>query len=350
MIEKQLKLLLLLSVVTGVLWACTQPMAVISPTAVFAPSATAVPTPAITPPATLDLADLDTITFPTLPAEGVTGSLTAVGSSTVYPLTQHMAALFNKAGFTGQVRVDSVGTGAGFDLFCQTAAGDMVNASRPIQLAERRACLENGREPLEFRVGTDAVAIVVSRENDFAQDITLNELRLLFSTAVTWADVRPTWPAEPILRYAPGTASGTFDYFVEQVLARDPLVLLGAANLVTSEDDHVLVQGVESSPYAVGFFGFAYYVADAAQLRPLAVEGVPPQPQTVETGLYPLARPLFIYTTADIMQDKPQVAAFINFYLAHVNEEIQEVGYFPISEDQLAVSRFTWLVGNGLNQ
>ncbi|MBK8431218.1 MAG: hypothetical protein IPL28_07965 [Chloroflexi bacterium] len=115
---------------------------------------------------------------------------------------------------------------------------------------------------------------------------------------------------------------------------------------MTSEDDNELVRGVESSPYAVGFFGYAYYQAEAAELRPLAIEGILPTGQAVETGVYPLARPLFIYSTAEIMQNKPQVAAFINYYLTHVSEEIIAVGYFPISEEQLAVAKLAWLVGN----
>jgi phosphate transport system substrate-binding protein len=155
--------------------------------------------------------------------------------------------------------------------------------------------------------------------------------------------VDPSWPAEPILRFSPGTDSGTFDYFVEVIFETDEAPLLNAANLQLSEDDNVLVQGVEGSPYAIGYFGYAYYQENADRLKVLSIEGVEPTAQTVDSGDYPLARPLFIYSDAKIMQQKPQVAAFINFYLSYVNEEIAEVGYFPASDSALDQAQMAWL-------
>ena len=163
----------------------------------------------------------------------------------------------------------------------------------------------------------------------------------------TWADVRPEWPAEPIARFIPGTDSGTFDYFVEEIFDENEDPILAAGNTQLSEDDNVLVQGILGSPYAVGFFGYAYYQENAASLRALSINDVEPSAATVDAGDYPLARPLFIYSDAQIMREKPQVAAFINFYLAFVNEEVLDVGYFTASEAALQQAVQNWLQATG---
>ena len=206
---------------------------------------------------------------------------------------------------------------------------------------------------LAVDASTDALAVVVSSENDFATDVTIEELGKIFSSKVTnWSDVRPEWPNEPIQRFSPGTDSGTFDYFVEVVMG--PLNpnaegkadieagkadLLAAANTQFSEDDNVLVLGVEGSKYAIGYFGYAYYVENQGNLKTLAINGIEPNATTAEDGTYPLARPLFIYSDATILKDKPQVADFIDFFLTNVNDEISAVGYFPASEEALNASR-----------
>jgi len=281
--------------------------------------------------------------LPAVDPTSVDGAIVSAGSSTVYPLSEAMVASFKDEGFPGNITVDSIGSGGGFERFCVTAETDIANASRAIKDEEVEACRSNGREPIEFRVGTDALAIVVSAENDFVEDVTLAELALIFSSTTTWADVRPEWPAEPIQRFSPGTDSGTFDYFVEEVMGEDEAPILNAANLQLSEDDNVLVQGVEGSPYAIGYFGFAYYQENAGALKALSIDGVAPTAESAEDGSYPLARPLFIYSDAGILQSKPQVAAFINFYLTTVNDLIVDVGYFPASVEALDGARQAWL-------
>ncbi|MEX1143464.1 MAG: PstS family phosphate ABC transporter substrate-binding protein [Anaerolineales bacterium] len=264
----------------------------------------------------------------------VSGDIVTAGSSTVFPLTERMAERFNEEGFEGHgtITVDSIGSGAGFERFCEAGESDLSNASRGIEEDEVALCEAIGRTPIEFRVGTDALAIVVSQENDFLTGISMEQLVLIFSTAVTWSDVDPLWPAEPIRRFSPGTDSGTYDYFVEAVLDDDPSLIQNSVNTQYSEDDNVLVQGVLGSPYAIGYFGYAYYVENRGTLKILDIDGVTPTEVTAEDGSYPLARPLFIYSDAGIMAEKAQVAAFIHFYLSFGNEEIIDVGYFPPSE------------------
>jgi phosphate transport system substrate-binding protein len=280
--------------------------------------------------------------------ENVSGDIISAGSSTVFPLSERMKQRFEEEGFTGNITIDSIGSGAGFERFCVSGETDISNASRPIKDSELESCRAIGREPIGFRVGIDALAVVVSSENTFVTDLTKEELALVFSTAELWSDVRPEWPAEPIRRFIPGTDSGTFDYFVEVVFNKDEAPILAASNLQLSEDDNVLVQGVEGSPYAIGFFGFAYYQENARQLRTVAINGIEPNEETAENGTYPLARPLFIYSTAQIMQEKPQVAAFIYFYLTNVNDEIVDVGYFPASQAALDEALMKWYEAVGI--
>jgi phosphate binding protein len=277
----------------------------------------------------------------------VSGDIITAGSSTVFPLTERMAERYQNEGFAGQVTIDSIGTGAGFERFCVAGETDISNASRAIEEDEVAACQSIGREPLEFRVGTDALAVVVNPANDFVDSLTLEQLALAFSTAETWADVDPGFPDEPIARYSPGTDSGTFDYFVEAVFDEDDAPILSSSATQFSEDDNVLAQGVIGDQYAIGYFGYAFYAANQSELKVLSIEGVEPTEATTEDGTYPLARPLYIYSTASILQEKPQVADFINFYLTFVNEEVIDVGYFPASEEALNEARQNWLVGVG---
>jgi phosphate binding protein len=290
--------------------------------------------------------------------DAFSGDIVSAGSSTVFPLSERMKQRFEEEGFAGNLTIDSIGSGAGFERFCKTGETDIANASRRIKESEVESCgqLTPPRTPVEFQVGIDALAIAVSADNDFLVDVTKEELAMIFSTAVNWSDVRAEWPAEPILRFSPGTDSGTFDYFVEAVMAPAHLnaegkadvtlgeeAILNAENIQLSEDDNVLVQGVVGSPYAIGYFGFAYFQENQDELKAVSVNGIAATSETAESGEYPLARPLFIYSDAEIMAEKPQVAAFIYFYLANVDDEILDVGYFPVSEAKAEEVLGTWM-------
>ena len=300
---------------------------------------TAVPT-AVVPPTAVPVGP----ELPEVDPAAVKGDIITAGSSTVFPLSERIAERFRDEGYTGNITIDSIGSGAGFERFCKTGETDIANASRAIKTSEVDLCKAIGREPVEFRVGTDALAVVISKENTFLKDVTKEQLARIFSAdTVQWSDVDPTWPKQNILRFSPGTDSGTFDYFVEEVLGKKKERILNAQNLQLSEDDNVLVQGVLGSPYAIGYFGFAYYQENAGKLNVLAIEGVTPSGESVDSGQYPLARPLFIYSTAKIMTEKPQVASFINYYLTVANDEIGRVGYFPASSEVLAAARQAWL-------
>jgi phosphate binding protein len=293
--------------------------------------------------------------------DAVTGDIITAGSSTVFPVTERMAELFQQEGYTGNITVDSIGTGAGFERFCVAGESDISNASRAIKDSEKEACLAIGREPLEFRVATDALAVVVSAENDFVTELTVDQIGKIYSGEfTTWNQVDASFPAETIQIYSPGSDSGTFDYFVEAVmgpqfknadgkadLAKGEEALLAREGAQYSEDDNVLVQGVEGSPYAIGYFGYAYYIEEADRLKAINVDGVEPSQENVDNGTYPLARPLFIYSTAEIMQEKPQVAAFIYFYLTNLEDNILDIGYFPAPAAEFDTAMSNWELGVG---
>jgi len=333
--------------------------------AACAPATTQAPEPTEAPPATeAPTTAPEPTTAPTeAPAEdplamyapdAVSGDIVTAGSSTVFPLSERMKQRFEEEGYAGNLTVDSIGSGAGIERFCVAGETDVANSSRAIRDTEVESCAGIGRTVTEFQVGIDALAVTVSAENDFVTDLTLEELALIYSTATNWSDVRPEWPNEPILRFSPGTDSGTFDYFVEAVMTptlddeatadvdEGHDAILNSAGTQFSEDDNVLVQGVQGSPYAIGYFGYAYFQENQGSLKALSINGIEPNAETAESGEYPISRPLFIYSSTEIMQEKPQVSAFILFYITHVGDEILDVGYFPVSEDKAQENLDTW--------
>lgn len=349
---------LIFTVVTtlSILLAACAPAATSTPAAVEPSPVAANPTTAAAEPTqAVEAAPTSAaIELPEVDLSTLSGDINTAGSSTVYPLAEAIADNFKKDGFAGNVNLASIGSGGGFERFCKTGEIDIANASRAIKDSEIQNCaaLSPARTPIEFRIGTDAIAIVVSKENTFVTNLTLEQLAAIFTTAEKWSDVDPSWPAEAIQRFTPGTDSGTFDFFNEFAI-QEPLKLeklddakklvLEAGNLQTSEDDNVLVQGVEGSPYAIGYFGYAYYNEQSDRLTALSLDGIAPSFDTAESGEYPLSRPLYIYSDATILKEKPQVAAFINYFLSNVDDVIQEVGYFPASEEALNAAKQAWL-------
>ncbi|MFP3913512.1 MAG: substrate-binding domain-containing protein [Actinomycetota bacterium] len=270
------------------------------------------------------------------------------GSSTVFPLsTAIMTQWIDEGG--PEYSIDSIGSGGGLERFCVEGASDIANASRAIEQGEIDACVETwGDEPIEVRVGSDALSLVVSPGNYFAQELSLDEIATAFSLTeadATWADVNPDFPAHPIQLFSPGTDSGTFDYFNEVVFEEaDPPPILSSIAEIVGEDDNLTVTGVaedgctegdESSTCAIGYFGYAYYQENADRLETVAVDGVEPSAESVDDGSYPISRPLFMYTAPDVIAQKPQVAEFMAYYLNNVNDLIGEVGYFPAPDASL---------------
>lgn len=270
-------------------------------------------------------------------SEKLSGEILIDGSSTVYPVTEAVAEEFNAVHRDVRVPVGVSGTGGGFKQFC---AGEIAisNASRPIKSSEEEACKANGIEFTKLDVAYDGLSVVVSKDNDFIDHLTVEELHAIYSSTsgtVKWSDIRPEWPAENIVLYSPGADSGTYDYFAEAILGEDPIKTEG---VTFSEDDNVLVVGVSGSKYAIGYFGFAYYEENADKLNVVAIDGgngpIAPSYETINNSTYtPLSRSLFVYVNNGEMA-RPEVNAFVNFYLENVGELAGEVGYVSMPEER----------------
>ena len=271
---------------------------------------------------------------------GSPGQIAVEGSSTVLPITQAAAEAFNQQNPDVQITVGGAGTGDGFEAFC---SGDtqISDASRPIEDDEVQACQENGIEFIEIPVALDALSVVVNPTNDFADDITIDQLRTLWEPEAEgqitqWNQVNPEWPEEQFNLYGPGTQSGTFDYFTEEVVGKSKE---SRTDYQASEDDNVLVQGVAGDPNALGYFGLSYYLQNQQQLKGLTVEGVAPSAETAQSGEYPLARPLFIYVSTQALEENPSAEEFVNFYLENVNQFVEQVQYVPLPEGGVQEAR-----------
>jgi phosphate transport system substrate-binding protein len=268
------------------------------------------------------------------------GTIKVDGSSTVYPITDAVASEFQKARRNAtNVTVGISGTSGGFRKFCRGET-DISDASRPIMTREMEACRAGGVEYLELPVAFDAITVVVNIKNRFLTSISVDELKRLWEPAaqgkvMRWNQVNPAWPDVPVKLYGPGADSGTFDYFTEAVV--------GAANAsrkdyTASEDDNVLVQGVARDTNALGYFGYAYYVANRQKLRALPIAEKPgklavePSPEAVVKGTYqPLSRPIFIYVNAKALE-RAEVRDFVQVYLENGARFATDAKYMPLPE------------------
>ena len=266
----------------------------------------------------------------------LSGTIVIDGSSTVAPVSEAIAEEFRSEQSGVQVSVGTSGTGGGFKKFCNNEI-DISDASRAIKEEEVAACKEAGVEYTEFRIGLDGLAIVTSSENEFVECLSLEQLGTIFKEggASTWNQVDPKFPAEKIAIFAPGTDSGTYDFFVEEVLGKpdEEGSIKPRTDYTASEDDNTLVQGIKGEKNSWGYFGFAYFAENKEVLKEIKVSGdegscVEPSNETVESGDYPLSRPLFIYAKNSSLA-RPEVEEFVRFYLETTPDLITDVGYTP---------------------
>lgn len=267
---------------------------------------------------------------------GPQGRVIVDGSSTVYPITEAVMEEFLASTQNLRVTAGSKGTGGGFARFC-AGETDINDASRPITEEERTRCEENGIDYVEIPIAYDGVTVTVNQENDWAQCVTTEELRRIWqpeSTIQRWSQVRDAWPDREMVLYGPDTDSGTFDYFTEAVVGEENA---SRSDYTSSADDNVLVRGVRGDEGSLGYFGFAYYVANQEQVKALAVDAgsgcVEPSRETIESGDYPLSRPLFIYVKQSSLQDEA-VRQFVRFYLDSATKLVPDVGYVPLSAER----------------
>ncbi|MBI4781925.1 MAG: PstS family phosphate ABC transporter substrate-binding protein [Oscillatoriophycideae cyanobacterium NC_groundwater_1537_Pr4_S-0.65um_50_18] len=273
-------------------------------------------------------------------ASGTATTIKVDGSSTVYPISTAVATEFQQANPNTAIAVEFSGTTGGFRKFC-AGETDISNASRPISTEEIAACRQAGVRYLELPIAFDALTIVVNPQNDWVKELTVEELKKIWEPAAqgkvkTWQQVRASFPNRPLTLYGAGTDSGTYDYFAE-------VITEGAetrTDYTGSEDDNVLVEGVESDPAALGFFGLAYYEQNRNRLKAVPIDdgrgkgAVLPSPQTVESATYqPLSRPLFIYVNVQASQQKTALRDFVQFYMKNAKRIAAEVGYVPLPQE-----------------
>ncbi|TAJ99225.1 MAG: PstS family phosphate ABC transporter substrate-binding protein [Chloroflexota bacterium] len=288
---------------------------------------------------------------PTESMAPLSGTITIDGSSTVYPITELVAEEFQFANNnTVQVPVAFSGTGGGFKKFC-TGETDINDASRPIKAedeGEGLACETNGVEWVELQVAIDGLTVVVNPANDFAACLTVDQLAAIYgpdsAEHLLWSDIDPSFPAEEVQRYMPGADSGTFDYFTEEINGETDAATTHATQ---SEDDNTLVTGVAGDTYAIAFFGYAYYVENTDKLKAVEVDGgdgcVAPTDETINSNEYaPLSRPIFIYPDVGKARERPELKAFVDYYLANTNAFSTEVGYIAVPDDVLAAEVAEW--------
>ena len=274
-------------------------------------------------------------------SQSLSGSISITGSSTVFPLASAVAEAFREQHPDVRIDIQSTGSGGGFENFFCPGDSDINNASRPIKGGERSDCESNGVVPHEIKVATDALTVIVNNDNDWATELTIDQLSRIWGpdaeSGQTWADVDPDWPDEEIERYGAAETSGTFDYFTEVVNGEE-----GAhtQDYEPTENDRSIVQGVRGSQYAVGYFGFSYFFNNPDQATAVALDGgdgpVSPSLDTAASGEYPLARPLFTYPNENRLGEE-QIAEFCRFFVEQSASEdlvADQVGYVPNVDDR----------------
>ncbi|MCM8711555.1 PstS family phosphate ABC transporter substrate-binding protein [Clostridium sp. SYSU_GA19001] len=266
------------------------------------------------------------------PTAKLSGEIKIDGSSTVLPISESVAEEFKAKNPDVKITVGESGTGGGMKKFINKEI-DIADASRPIKAEEKDAAAKNGVEFIELKVALDGITVVVNKDNTWAKDMTVEELNSIWkegSTVKTWKDVRADWPAEQIKLYAPGTASGTFEFFTEAINKKAKSAR--ATDVTTSEDDGVLVQGVAGDKNGMSYFGYSYYEANKSKLNAVNIAGVAPSFDTIKDGTYkPLSRPLYIYVNKEALK-KAEVKEFVNFYLNNAKNLVSEAGYVALPE------------------
>jgi phosphate transport system substrate-binding protein len=273
--------------------------------------------------------------------EGMSGAVKIDGSSTVEPLSSAASELYSEEQPEVQVTVGSSGTSGGFEAFC-AGRTDISDASRPIEAEEEQVCKKAGIEYTELQVANDALTVVANK-NVPVDCITTEQLKKIWSPSAegkitNWKQVDPSFPDMPLKLFGPGTDSGTFDYFTEEINGEEGV---SRPDYEASEDDNVLVEGVANTPGGMGYFGYTYYEENTDKLKALEVDSgngcVAPSPETAQSGEYtPLARPLFIYVNTKSYADKPQVASYVDFYIQNLQQITEAAKYIQLNDQQQA--------------
>ncbi len=261
------------------------------------------------------------------------------GSSTVFRISKAAQEEFAKIAPDVEVVVSNSGTSGGFNKYLANEV-DIVDASRAAKAEEESKAKAQGMDWFKLVVGYDGITVVVNEKNDFAKEMTVEQLKQLWepdSKVKTWKDLDPSWPDREIKFYSPDDKSGTFEFFTEAIVGKQKSQ---RKDVQPNSDDNALVRGVAGDPDGIGYFGYAYYQANASTLNAVSVKkdkdapAVAPNPETILSKDYtPLSRPLFIYVKKSSYR-RPGVAAFVKYYLENVSNLATKAKYVaPTAED-----------------
>lgn len=275
-------------------------------------------------------------------SNGLSGEVIITGSSTVFPISDYMAEVFMEDHPDVNVTVDSTGSGGGFENHFCPGNSDINGASRPIKDSEVEHCQSNDVEPVEFQVAGDALTMAVNNENDWVDCLTFEEMSMIWREdgVSNWSEVRDGFPDEPIEMFGPASTSGTYDWFLANVINHDGEDRNHTAQHEPTEEDNLIVQGIQDNLGGIGYFGFAYYQENSESVKAVSVreseddECGAPGLRAAAEGEYPMARPLFIYPSEEAM-DREEVYSFLEFYLEEAGTDYiaDEIGYVPSGTD-----------------
>ncbi len=280
----------------------------------------------------------------------LSGRIQADGSSTVGPYTTAAAEAFQGVEPGVQVTVGVSGTGGGFERFCRGET-DLSNASRAIKEEEIAACEKEGIEYVEFQVANDALTVVVNTENDWAKCLTVEQLKTIWNTGSkvnNWSEIDKSFPDQKLKLFGPGTDSGTFDYFTDEINGEEGA---SRSDYGASEDDNVIVQGVTGEKGGLGYFGFSYFEENQDSLKAVEIDGgdgcIAPSVETAQDGTYkPLSRPLFIYAKKSSF-DRPEVEAFLKYLIDNETQIAESSQFVPLTEEQLTKAKSDFEAATG---
>lgn len=273
-------------------------------------------------------------------SSSLTGEIKIDGSSTVAPITEGMAEEFNKIHRDVKIPIGISGTGGGFKRFV-TKEIDINDASRAIKDKEKSEAEKNGVSYTDFKIAFDGITLAVNKDNTWVDTLTVDEIKNIWSPdskVKTWKDIRNEWPAEEIKFYSPGTDSGTFDYFTEEINKKSGAI---RQDITPNADPNTLVQGVAGNKNAMGFFGYSYYEENKDKLKAVKIDngkgGIEPSFETIKDGSYaPLSRPLFLYVNNESLK-REEIKEFLKFYLSEGKAIISEIGYVELPDEDYNV-------------
>lgn len=273
--------------------------------------------------------------------DALRGEVLTDGSSTVAPLTTAARHRFLGLEPDVDIKITTTGTTAGFRSLC-AGLTDISNASQAISDEEAAACADAGVEFTEIVVANDGLSVIVNPENDWATDLTVEQLAIIWAPesegeTTNWNQVDPDFPDQPLVLFGPGRDSGTLDFFTAAITGEEGAI---RDDYSASEDDDNTIAGVRKDRGAIGFLGSSYVEANDDIIKAASVDGVSPTPETVQDGSYtPLSRPLFIYVNNTSYADKRQVKAFVDYYVENSLEIAEQALFVPLTDEQVTLAQ-----------